>query len=368
MKKTIYKYSLENGESTISQGDIFRNLPYFSYDYFIRLDPNNIYKFENEKSEIFEDIIQNGSKVQIEGFFYPKWGILASQDCDIKPNKDLIFYPLKETKCLIDEDNILKSIDNQIINTTRRLYIPKLGPPHTEAYGPYEIIFHNPFNVPFEAIINNLSNCWKARIIEPARKIFVGKLTQFYSRTPVEEIIFLENEEITKYMITNWDAFWKKGKTIEEFRIKLKKIEQILDILVHVDRKDDLEEIFYFDLQLIDKIKDLISKVKWFKNSEDLIKLCNYISDNYDKKPKEANSQFEELINSFIIEENSFLNQFDLFIERKLEKIKEIRRYGKPHYKKYAIDTLKARELRKNIPDFLKEYRLIYRVLRTKIV
>ena len=147
MPGTIYKYwnQLEEGEPIISQGDIFSNLPIFSYDYLLRSEPIMINKFKNEKLSIFEDVIQKGCKIQTESFISPAWGILASQDCDIKPKKDLIFLPLIKTKSLEFRNDIVESVKNEIRESTRRLYISKLMINDNHQECTFEIVFQNPF-------------------------------------------------------------------------------------------------------------------------------------------------------------------------------------------------------------------------------
>ena len=277
MERTIYKYQdmIEN-DLLISQGDIFCNLPYLSYDQLIRSGPDILDKFQNEKDEILTILLKNGGQLQVEGFIDAHWGILASQDCDILPNKDLIFFPLEPTKILLPSQNIIKDIDAKIKDTTRRLYIPKISPPDdSRSYGPFEIIFHNPFNVPHNLIIENLKHCWKARIIEQARKIFIGKLYHFYSRIPIEEIIFLENKEITEYFNKGWKNFWKTKKDLDEkFQEKITRIKQVRDVLRLVKREQDLQNIFYYDLDLLTNVKKFLEYIPWFRNAEELRTKC----------------------------------------------------------------------------------------------
>lgn len=370
MKKTIYKYRemIEN-ELLISQGDIFCNLPYLTYDYLIQSSPNLIAKFQNERDIILSTILRKGGKIQVEGFIDSHWGILASQDCDILPNKDLIFFPLEETKSLLNSQKITENIDNNIKNTTRRLYLPIISPPNTKKkYGPFDIIFHNPFNVPYNLIKDNLKHCWRARIIEPARKIFIGKLSHFYSRTPIEEIIFLENREITRYFSDNWKEFWKE--TEEEFQKKANRIKEARKVLKFVKREQDLNKIFYFDRELISNIKDFLTNIYWYKNAKDLIEKCNDLTLKIENEPNVANSMFKDLINEFIIKEDSLLVEWkDIF--RKIEpSLKRIRMNGKripniildetlksvEDYKECANKAFNSKKFFRKFPDYLKGY------------
>ncbi len=315
-------------ELAISQGDIFCNLPYLMYDYLIRSSPNILDKFQNEKDEIFTIILKNGGQLQVEGFIDAHWGILASQDCDIRPKKDLIFFPLEPTKILYHSQNIIKAIDENIKDTTRKLYLPRISPPNgNRTYGPFEIIFHNPFNVPYNLIIDNLEHCWKARIIEQARKIFIGKLSHFYSRIPIEEIIFLENKEITKYFNKGWKNFWGVKRDSEEiFQERITRIKQVRDVLRLVKREQDLQNIFYYDLNLLTNIKKFLEYISWFENAEELIKKCKTAELNVRERPDVANFMFKDIINVFIIQEDSFLDKWKEFFKANESNIKKIRK------------------------------------------
>ena len=329
MEKTIYKYrDMSENELLISQGDIFCNLPYLTYDLLIRSGPGILDKFQNERDEILTTILKNGGQVQVEVFIDAHWGILASQDCDIRPNKDLIFFPLEPTKALYESQNIITAIDDNIKNTTRKLYLPRISPRDgSKTYGPFEIIFHNPFNVPYNLINDNLEHCWKARIIESARKIFIGKLSHFYSRIPIEEIIFLENREITKYFTRVWKDFWGAKKDPEEkFQERITRIKEVRDVLKLVKREQDLHNIFYFDLDLITNIKRFLEYIPWYENAEELIKKCKKVELNVREKPDVANSMFKDIINEFIIQDDSFLVKWKEFFRTNEPNIKKIRK------------------------------------------
>lgn len=377
MEKTIYKYrDMIKNELIISQGDIFCNLPYLTYDHLIRSSPNILDKFQNERDEIFTKILQNGGQVQVEGFIDAHWGILASQDCDIRSKKDLIFFPLEPTKTLYKSQNILTAIDENIKNTTRKLYLPRISPPNrNKTYGPFEIIFHNPFNIPYNLIYKNLKNCWIARIIDPARKIFIGKLSHFYSRIPIEEIIFLENKEITKYFIKSWKNFWGSKEDQEDrFQAIITRIKQVKDILKLVKREQDLNDLFYFDIELLNNIKSFLACILWYENAEELMSKCNQVKENIEKDPDFANSIFKEIINEFIIQDDCFMNNWEEFFKTNEIEIKRIRKdkekilgifpddllETKKDYINYANDSLKTKNLLDKFPSCLKEYSQLF--------
>ncbi|MFW9872964.1 MAG: hypothetical protein ACFFG0_07670 [Candidatus Thorarchaeota archaeon] len=324
MKLTIYKYSIEN-EPSIRQGDIFCNLPYFNYDYLMKLRPIRQKAPKDESKQILTEIIQNGGQILVEGFYYGKWGILASQDCDVRPNRDLIFFPLFPVSSLLEENNIVEAVENNIVKSTRHIYIPKLNPPDEQIYGPFEINFYNPFNLPYNIILDNLQYCWKARLIEKARKVFIGKLTHFYSRTPVDEFIFLENEEITNYLITDWKIIWSK-KSEEKYKEGLQRIDQIKKMLKFVKREQDIDHIFYYDVTLVRKIKDVVSQIEWFANAKEILELSKSILNNFKEKPLEANNSFMDLMRNYFFIEESFLNKFETFLEDYFDDLKELRK------------------------------------------
>lgn len=368
MPKTIYKYSnhLEEGEPMISQGDIFSNLPIFSYDYLLRSEPIMKNKFKNEKFSIFEDVIQKGCKIQTEGFISPTWGILASQDCDIKPKKDLIFLPLVKTKSLEFRIDIIESVNNEIRDSTRRLYISKLIINDDYQEGPFEIIFQNPFFVPYEIIMRNYKKCWRARLIEPARKILLGKLSHFYTRTPIEEFLFLENKEITKYFIKDWERFWKKeGRKSEKFQEKIEKVKEVIDLLLYVKRKEDIKKIFYYDIEFIDRLMKILEFLKLEKNAEKLLRLCTNVKKFYNINQEKANSIFETIIHKFCIHEDSLLKKYRELIN--IDEIREIRNGAYiegilPSYMnqndavEYAKGVINVKNHMNNIPDFIRDY------------
>jgi len=377
MEITIYKYrDMIKNELLISQGDIFCNLPYLRYDFLIRSHPDILDKFQNEKDEILTKILKNGGHLQVEGFIDAHWGILASQDCDILPKKDLIFFPLEPTKIFLPSENIINDIDAKIKDTTRRLYIPKISPPDaSRSYGPFEIIFHNPFNVPYNLIIENLKHCWKARIIEQARKIFIGKLSHFYSRIPIEEIIFLENEEITEYFNKGWKIFWKNKKDPDErFQKKITRIKQVRDVLRLVKREQDLQNIFYYDLDLLTNIKKFLEYIFWFKNAAELSTKCKNAELNAKERPDVANSMFKDIIQEFIIKEDSFLDKWKEFYKTNNSQIRKIRieKVGilgifpndllesQQDFVNFANKAVNAQSLIDRFPAYLKKYSEIF--------
>ena len=67
------------------------------------------------------------------------------------------------------KDYIVESVKTDIKDSTRTLYISKLID-HTAEEGPFEIMFQNPFYVPYDIIINNYDSCLKAKLIDSEKK------------------------------------------------------------------------------------------------------------------------------------------------------------------------------------------------------
>ncbi len=324
MSSTIYEYSYGD-DPPIRQGDIFFNLPYFNYDFLTKSKPEKLDIPIDESEEILKKIVRDGGQIPVEGFYYSTWGILASQDCDNRKNRDLIFYPLIPVEALLESDNIIETVENKIVKSTRHVYIPKLILSNGNEHGPFEINFYNPFNVPYNILIENLEYCWKARLIEKARKVFIGKITHFYTRTPVDEFIFLENEEITSYLVSDWKNIWRE-KSAKKYKEGLVRISQIKKILKSVKRESDIDRIFYYDLFLVDKLKKILLGMDWFSNIRELLTLINIIKNEYLENPSKANQNFIELIKSYCISENSLVNNLRNFLDQYYDDLKELRR------------------------------------------
>jgi len=298
---TIYSYKKENNDSPpIMQGDIFYNLPIRSLDLIIKSISDERKILENQTNLILEEIIFNGRYILTESFIYPSWGILASQDCDIRPDFDLIFYPIIETK---STDEVNSSIENflkqNIRETTRKYYLPRLKPPHLPEYGPSYVLLQSPFIVPYNLLINEkiYEKSWCARINEPARRVFLGKLTNFYCRTPMDEYIFLTNSEITKLI----KEYWKKLP----LKDSIKKLFEIRDALLFNNRKTDIQNILFINTKIIQELKKDLILFYFGKEDNELIRICNEIQT---KEPKLANLKFIELIQKIYFNENCLLN------------------------------------------------------------
>ena len=124
-------------------------------------------------------------------------------------------------------------------NTTRRYFLPEMKTNNKSIIGPFYAIFQNPFIIPYN-IINEperYRKMWYARIMEPARKILVGKITNFYSRTPMDEYIFLSNSQIELFLEQNWNNLWRHNLEPEILDKIISNIIAIKDALFYNQRK-----------------------------------------------------------------------------------------------------------------------------------
>jgi len=355
-------------------------LPFFDYDLIFKSEPNILDKFKNERDKIFNNIIQNGSVIRIEGNYKPVWGILATQDCDIALKEELTFFLLNKIKKI--DENISSQIRGKIINSTRKLYLPKLDLNKSKQYGPFEIDFKTPFNITYDIILKNLQNCWKARIIESARKVFLGKLSNYFLRPPVDEIIFLENYQIINYISTIWKDFWDKKSRKNEilFKYCLNKVINIINTLIYVKRANDISKIFYFDLELISRVKNILVNIEWFKDAKSLISFCSDIQKKYIENPNDSNQKFISIFNRCFkkINDNIISNFLEFYNTNEIE-IKELRKLENKDLstelwpesilaenkssKDCADGCFNAKKKIEELPDYLYHYLQIYRYL-----
>lgn len=230
---TIFDYNFDK-DCPMKQGDIFCNLPYLSFDLLVKSTYEDDKTTYNQSKDIISEVLTTGDIIQIETFVASTWGILASQDCDIRDPFDLIFLPLKEISPSVAESTI-NYFNQRVRDTTRFFYLPIIRKPNLEIAGPFHVQFNMPFILPYAEIEKNLRSNWVARIKEPSRIMLVGKLTHFFSRPPIDELIFAENYEIENYI----KNFKKKNK----FELVVEKIEEIKRVLCKCGREKDIDRI-----------------------------------------------------------------------------------------------------------------------------
>ena len=232
---TIFNYNF-NVDCPMKQGDIFCNLPYLSFDVLVKSSYEEDKPIIDQSKELITEVLRNGEIIQIETFVASTWGILASQDCDIREPYDLIFLPLKEIPAAVAKET-RGYFNSKVRDTTRFFYLPVIECQSSGTVGPFHVQFNMPFILPYTEINDNLNNCWVARITEPSRRMLVGKLTHFFSRPPIDELIFAENHEIENYI----KNYYKKNKA-NEIKV-LEKIEEIRRVLRICGRKNDIASI-----------------------------------------------------------------------------------------------------------------------------
>ncbi len=259
----------------IKQGDIFKNIPYLSFDLLVKSRrEDKLDSLENENIDIFEEITQEGKPILIETFISSTLCILASQDCDILNEDSLIFYPLVEYK---NHDSVNKIVE-EIRDTTRSLYLPRIKVDKEREFGPFTIEFREPIKIPKVLLKGKLKVLRIAQIFESVRKIFIGKLNNFYSRLPIEETIFLECDEIQKYIVNKWKEFKNKPNEMEKICSNIKYN------LEECNRTEDISNLFFDKPVNHEGIKEIMRNMlnlnfgkKLPKEYRDINALCNEI-------------------------------------------------------------------------------------------
>jgi len=232
---TIYTYDYDK-DFSLKQGDILKNIPYLKLNFLVK----STYEFDkprlNQCDKIISEIIENGEPIQIETFLNSTFVILATQDCDIRPEYNLTFFPLK----IINPSKKKETrsyFKDRVRETTRFFYLPKLKKLNFPVIGPFYAILQLPFTIPYDLIEKNLEKCWFARINEYATKVYVAKISHYYTRLPFEELIFAENEEICNYLEEYRDKFKRNRSRVED------RIEEIKIALKTCDREEDINKI-----------------------------------------------------------------------------------------------------------------------------
>ncbi|MFX1295485.1 MAG: hypothetical protein ACFFD2_11635 [Promethearchaeota archaeon] len=239
---TIYIYEFDENEP-IRQGDIFTNIPYLSYDLIVKSTYEDDKPLYNQNIEILSEVLKKGVLTQVETFISSTTAILASQDCDIRKDLDLIFFPLEKIKSF-QANTIISDFNSKVRDTVVKFYLPKLNHPKLKTLGAFFAKFRIPLVIPYNLIIENIKHCWVARIKEPPRRFYIGKLTHFFSRPPIDEIIFGEIDEIIEYI----ERYKTKATNEIKRREFIKKVKEIKRALKSANRSEDLSKIPFDDL------------------------------------------------------------------------------------------------------------------------
>ncbi len=335
----------------IQQGDIFRNIPYYSPDYLIKSTIKEInVKTKNEAEIIFDDIIQNKKIINAKSIIFPTWAILASQECDIRRGFDLIFFPLVKYKGITKQDNLVKFIEEDIQKWTRYMYIPK-SDLESKKFGPFRVLLQNPFYISYEIIEKNLNYCWVTHIVEKVKKVFVGKITNLFTRTPVDELVFIEFNQIENYFQKKWLEAWVNKATTPYEKSASEIIDKIIEfyfLLKHENKHSQFQKFKIIDFNLLKEIKDLADKSWIFKKENPFLAFYREL---IEAKTDNWFLIFYNFIDKVIYIENSifktFEEQFKLIDKFKDEEEKEFFDYTKnninKNFQNLTLDILRAR-------------------------
>lgn len=196
-------YNFEHGNK-LFQGDICANLPMITPK---QMGTSTMGR-SNAHTTIWEEytkLIKEGRSeaFEISAMPTPSLGIVLSQTCDIEHGENILFCRVSNLENWPEGLNNRTGRLKKIIRVeTKKFYLPL---PTTEkkltnSEGPYYADFLMMFSLPAEMILQNLDVYWKARIIEPARKVFCEKIQRFFTRLSFDDILFFSNEEIIHYL------------------------------------------------------------------------------------------------------------------------------------------------------------------------
>jgi len=278
-----FDYQEDINIKEIQQGDIFRNIPYYSPDYLLKSPINEInINIDNDVESIFEDIIINGNVVNAKSIIFPTWAILGSQECDIRGGYDLIFFPLVKYKEIDKHEDIAKFIEKDIQDWTRFMYIPK-SDLMDNGFGPFRVLLQNPFYISYEIVEKNLKHCWATHIVDKARRVFVGKITNLFTRTPIDELVFIEFKQIENYFEKKWQKAWNKQETNPYDKSTYEIIDKIIEfyfLLKHENEQVKFQDFKILPLDLLQKIIDLTDNSWIFMEENPFIALYQQLKED----------------------------------------------------------------------------------------
>lgn len=302
----VYRYFDE--DYRIQQGDIFRNIPYLSFDLLVKASHKKKEWLDDETENIFEEVMENGKNILVETYLQSTFSILASQDCDIENNEDLIFLILEEYEN-VDFTNY-KNVKQELTTPTRSFYLPFLifaG----KKIGPLKVNFTEPIKIPNKLIKHKLKSLRVAKLIDSVKKTFAVKLSNFFNRVAVTELIFYENELIQEYIYEIWMNLEITDKEKQE------KIREITVILKENEREPDLSFIYLekpVDINYVINIKKRYKELHFGQEDQEINELCDSII-NIDNIKHDilVNQQreFNELINLLFLNDNSLIKKIN---------------------------------------------------------
>ncbi len=302
----VYRYFDE--DHRIRQGDIFKNIPYLSFDLLVKASHKKKEWLNDETENLFEEVMENGKNILVETYLQSTLSILASQDCDIENDEDLIFFILEEYENA-DFTNY-KNVKQELTTPTRSFYLPFLiidG----KKIGPLKVNFTEPIKIPNKLIRHKLKSLRVVKLIDSVKKTFTAKLSNFFNRIAVTELIFYENELIQEYIYEIW---MNPEITDEE---KLEKVREITVILKENEREPDLSFIYLerpVDTNFVNNIKKKYIELHFGQEDQDINDLCDSIINienvKYDTLVNQQ-SEFNELIDLLFLNENSLLKKIN---------------------------------------------------------
>lgn len=315
---TIYDLDYDKN-FPIQQGDIFKNIPYLSFDLLVRSSYSKKDPIVDNTKDILNEIFDKGNSVLVETFVSSTLCILASQDCDIEANEDLIFLILEKFRP--GSISNYKEVDRNLLKPTRYLYLPELQINGTNL-GPFKVIFSELIKIPSRLIKDKLKGLRVAKIVDPAKKIFANKLKFFFGRLPIYQIIFYDIGQIQNYIYD----LWRNSKLNE--RIIKEKIEEAKLILSKNGRTDVISEIYHdkpVDVEFIEIIKknlDIIGA------EAELLALCDGCMKFSITIPSTLRDQLENyklLIEKIYFSEDNLINKLEseVWLDNLYMKIKE---------------------------------------------
>ena len=78
---SIYLFDFDEN---LYQGDIFKNIPYLSFDILISSDYKTSRLLDDERVQLIDEITETGEELIVKTILSTTLCILASQDCDIE--------------------------------------------------------------------------------------------------------------------------------------------------------------------------------------------------------------------------------------------------------------------------------------------
>jgi len=302
----VYRYFDE--DHRIRQGDIFKNIPYLSFDLLVKSSHKKKEWLDDETENLLEEIMENGKNVLVETYLQSTLSILASQDCDIENDEELIFFILEEYEN-IDFTNY-KNVKEELTSPTRSFYLPFLNI-EGKKIGPLKVNFTEPIKIPNKLIKHKLKSLRVAKLVDSVKKTFAAKVSNFFNRIAVTELIFYENELIQEYIYEIW---MNPEITDQE---KLEKFREITVILKENERESDLSFIYLekpVDPNFVKNIKKKYKDLHFGQEDQEISNLCDSIINienfKYDTLVNQQ-SKFNILINLLFLDENSLLKKIN---------------------------------------------------------